>query len=82
MLTAFVRRRGGANPDTYSLSRYRTPNRAHHIGQPPGWLRTALTARKETKRIPAPAADVFSRGALIYGQASAINTHLEERNRV
>ncbi|MHC2526251.1 hypothetical protein ACVIEM_003336 [Rhizobium leguminosarum] len=65
MLIASARRRGGTFPCAGSPNRRRTPNRANLIGQPPGWLRTALTARKETNSIPAPAADVFSRGAEI-----------------
>ena len=82
MLT-FVRRRDGALPDAWLSNRRRSPNRAYHIGQPPGWLWTALTARKETSSIPAHAADVFSRDVLIQGSLRiAINTHLEQRKRV
>jgi hypothetical protein len=74
MLT-FVRRRDGALPDAWLSNRRRSPNRAYHIGQPPGWLWTALTARKETNSIPAHAADVFSRGVCSKDHTSAINTH-------
>lgn len=76
MLILSGRRRGGATPGVGSPNRLRPPNRATPLGQPPGWLRTALTARKETNQhFPAFAADIFSRGDLISGQASAINTH-------
>ncbi|GAA3075431.1 hypothetical protein GCM10010520_23180 [Rhizobium viscosum] len=62
MLTRSVRRRGGASPDVGSPNRRRTPNRAHLIGQPPGWLKKALTVRKETNPIPG-----FRRGCLSAG---------------
>ncbi|WP_276310643.1 hypothetical protein [Rhizobium sp. CCGE 510] len=44
MLIPSERRRGGATPDAGSPNRRRPPNRATPLGQPPGWLRTALTA--------------------------------------
>lgn len=47
MLTISVRRRGGATLADTGF-RFRLPNRAHHFGQPPGWLRRLLPYERTT----------------------------------